>query len=142
MKTASATVQSVSIEGVTVIVDDRTEFISWHDLDRAARQDDRELATIYGDIRTEAHRRAADGPVRVEVRQDATHVWWVCCVSALYGGGSANYTRLADEGGTHPNCMLASSEAIDICERLGSRVHSRVGIDADAKSKIARIVNK
>lgn len=119
----------------------RKQWIAWAELRSAARQDDLELRAVYSRLLATAEDMAADGPVVVSVGQDSTNVWWSAGVSAYYGGGRANYHRLATEGGTHPNHMLAAAEADDICQRLGGRVVSRQGFDGPAaKAQIAKIL--
>lgn len=137
-----ALVLSVSVHGVRVAVNGENKTVEWDALRAAAGQADPALATIYRGILREAEALAADGPVVVSVHRDHTNVWWVATVTALHGGGKANYPRLCDEGGRLPNHLLAACEAEDICQRLGSRVAQRVGFDSPAaKARAQKITS-
>lgn len=134
MKTRTATekgdtlrhrVINVDRKGATIESDGQSMCVSWGDLAAAAAQEDRSLSAVYSRLLGSARQMAADGPVDISVHQDYTNVWWVCTVSAVNGGGPANYSQYRDEGGTHPHAKLAIWEALRICERLGSRVYSR-----------------
>ena len=110
------------------------------DLRAAAAQEDAEAAAWYRRILALAEAEAANGPVIVSVHQDGTNVWWVCTVTAFWGGGPANYRRATDEGGTLPNHLLAALEAARICDRLGKRVEVRDGFDSEvARERLAKI---
>lgn len=114
--------------------------VEWPVLRAAAVQDDAALRMAYAAMLEQAEAMAAEGPVVAEVGQDATNVWWVASFAALYGGGPANVRRHRDEGGTHPNQMLAAIEAHEICTRLGARVVRRVGFNGPAEVAAARLI--
>ena len=140
-KTNEIVVLEVGARGAKVAVNGENKWIDWDVLRAAAGQRDAALADVYRTVLRRAAAMAADGPVIVSVGRDETNVWWSAGVSAAWGGGQANYGRRADEGGTHPNQMLAASEAADICDRLGDRVIGRRGFDgAAARQQIAKIM--
>lgn len=124
-KTEKWLVASVDRHGVKLIRwlgrEQERESISWDTLRAAAAQDDHTLSAEYGRLLRDATTMAADGPVEIHVGQDHTNVWWVATVSAVYGGGDANYHRHADEGGTLAHAWMAQREAEDIAKRLGAR---------------------
>jgi hypothetical protein len=141
MKTNEMIVASVYRDSVAIAINGQTQTITWERLRAAAEQADADLA--YVRLLSDATNMAADGPVIVTVRRDNTNVWWVVSVTAEAGGGRANWHRLADEGGTHPNQMLAGCEADDICHRLGKRVVARVGFDGTReKAQAASVRNR
>lgn len=125
-------------------------FVSWQSLKDAAAprkpsdrlsaadaaQDDA-IRAAYVSLLAQAQALAEQAGLCVEVRRDSTNVWWVVSVFTVCGEFPVDYRRQADEGGTHCNEMLASCEASDICERLGSKVQQRK-FDISAKEKARR----
>lgn len=131
MMTAEKTivVTAVHCADVDISVDGVSHRITWQTLDDACSQSDPELAREYQSIRQQAREMAADGPVVVEVCQDASNVWWVVRVYAAHGGGHVHCEKRRDEGGTLPDFRAAWREAREISARLGARLHQQIGFD-------------
>lgn len=127
IRTNEIMVMAVDQQGVLVAVNGTNKPITWAQLREAASQPNKAGAVAYSRILAMAEEMAATGPVKIEVCRDSTNVWWVCRITALYGGGPADYGRAADEGGTLPYRGGASWEARDIARRLGKRVALKVG---------------
>ena len=138
IETNKVLVLDTSESGVKLAVNGENTWLAWDALWSACGQDDAELAAAYQAIYRRARAKAEFAPAVVAVHQDHTNVWWVVSVTSAHGGGEVNYPRRRDEGGTHPNHMLAACEAEDICQRLGSRVARRVGFDGPAAKEHAR----
>ena len=117
-------VNRVTEDAVICTVNGEEKRLTWTTLKAAASQGDGELRATYSRILKQAETIAADGPVDIVVRQDATNVWWYAMVFAHCGGGKANYGRRADEGSAHPHASGAQAEADMIRARLGDRVRS------------------
>lgn len=116
------------------------KFVSWVEISEACEHAPDELRGTYQRINRVAREMAAKGPVVITVQKNSTNVMWEVKIEAAHGGGYVDYHRAADEGGDHPNQMLAACEAQRICERLGRREIRRVGFDGPAETARAAAI--
>ena len=120
IETNKIVVVRVSESGCTCAVNGANKEISWDALADAARQENKDLASIYTAVRSQAREMVRQNralPIRCSVGKNETNVWWVASFTDVAGEWSW-IPRAADEGGTLAHEWMAEKEAKARAERL------------------------